>query len=244
MGATLKCKQFSCDLADDKEKNWGPLNVPPSLTEFETLEGAIKERCWFWKYQYQCQYRYQYQEWERRETRGKRPRPPPSRLIEFVCTRVKIKINDYSTMLKPAAPPSSAPRHLVYNPGPAFAEGSPPEVYLLPQPDRKIALGCPSNTSSPKNIIFSICILDAEWLVIIQSHWVTKRYPNCAVQLTCGICLHWSQWSIRPDTLFHESESFLNNSILWEKANLVIKWPTTVSKGGPGRYWLKLLTFT
>ena len=44
-GATLKCKQFSCDLADEKVKNWGPPNVPPSLTEFETLEGAIKERC-------------------------------------------------------------------------------------------------------------------------------------------------------------------------------------------------------
>ena len=43
--ATLKCKQFSCDLADEKVKNWGPPNVPPSLTEFETLEGAIKERC-------------------------------------------------------------------------------------------------------------------------------------------------------------------------------------------------------
>ena len=87
----------------------------------------------------------------RRETRGKRPRPPPSRLIEFVCTRVKIKIkiNDYSTMLRPAIPPSSALRHLGYNPGPAFAEGSPPEVYLLPQPDKKIALGCLSNTSSP-----------------------------------------------------------------------------------------------
>ena len=44
-GATLKCKQFSCDLADEKVKNWGPQNVPPSFTEFETLEGAIKERC-------------------------------------------------------------------------------------------------------------------------------------------------------------------------------------------------------
>ena len=44
-GATLKCKQFSCDLADEKVKNWGPQNVPPSLTKFETLEGAIKERC-------------------------------------------------------------------------------------------------------------------------------------------------------------------------------------------------------
>ena len=43
-GATLKCKQFSCDLADEKVKNWGPQNVPPSFTEFETLEGAIKER--------------------------------------------------------------------------------------------------------------------------------------------------------------------------------------------------------
>ena len=108
-----------------------------------------RRETWFWKYQYQCQYRYQNQEWERRETRGKRPRPPPSRLIEFVCTRVKIKNNDYSTMLKPAIPPSSALRPLGYNPGPAFAEGSPPEVYLLPQPDKKIALGCLSNTSSP-----------------------------------------------------------------------------------------------
>ena len=42
----MKCKQFSCDLADEKVKNLGPPNVPPSLTEFETLEGAIKERCW------------------------------------------------------------------------------------------------------------------------------------------------------------------------------------------------------
>ena len=51
-GGTLKCKQFSCDLADEKVKNWGPQNVPPSFTEFETLEGAIKERCrgrrWAW----------------------------------------------------------------------------------------------------------------------------------------------------------------------------------------------------
>ena len=45
-GATLKCKQFSCDLADEKVKNWGPPNVPPFLTEFETLKGTIKERCW------------------------------------------------------------------------------------------------------------------------------------------------------------------------------------------------------
>ena len=44
-GATLKCKQFSCDLADEKVKSWGPQNVPPSITKFETLEGAIKERC-------------------------------------------------------------------------------------------------------------------------------------------------------------------------------------------------------
>ena len=28
-----------------KEKSWGPPNVPPPFTENETLEGAIKERC-------------------------------------------------------------------------------------------------------------------------------------------------------------------------------------------------------
>ena len=41
-GATLKCKKFSCQ----KEKNWGPPIVPPPFTKNETLEGAIKERCW------------------------------------------------------------------------------------------------------------------------------------------------------------------------------------------------------
>ena len=45
-GAILKCKQFSCDLADEKVKIWGPHNGPPPFTENETLEGAIKERAW------------------------------------------------------------------------------------------------------------------------------------------------------------------------------------------------------
>ena len=31
-----------------KEKSWGPQNVPPPYTQNETLEGAIKERCQEW----------------------------------------------------------------------------------------------------------------------------------------------------------------------------------------------------